>query len=192
MNQLHYLAIEDNRGIRELLLDAPTYSIGRSAKRDIRLFSMFVSPHHATLVQQSREDGSSCYRIIDGNLEGKPSITGISIEGHKLEAHNLENGDVVVLGPQVYLFYLTKEKGDESIGKCDFLFQCSKKWDGLRETSDSNIRYCSECQQEVYRIKSSDLKNRPATYKCFAVDFWWGSDVGTLIDPNAVAVDCEE
>jgi hypothetical protein len=192
MSQLHYLAIEDGRGMREMILIAPTYSIGRSTKRDIRLFSTFVSQHHATLVQQSREDGSSYYRIIDGNLEGKPSINGLLINENKLQAHNLEDGDVVVLGPQASLFYFTKEKEDESIGKCDFLFQCSKEWNDLRETSDPKVRYCSECQQEVYSIEISDLKNRPATHKCFAVDFWQGSDIGTLIDPKALAVDCEE
>jgi hypothetical protein len=53
---------------------------------------------HATLVKLPREDGSYHYRIVDGKLNGKPSLNGLLVNGDKLQAHNLENGDVVVWG----------------------------------------------------------------------------------------------
>lgn len=65
-NQNHLLIIEDDKGRKEFTLGESTYSIGRDPKSDIRLFSQFVSRHHATLVQRHREDGG-------------PPITGLSM-----------------------------------------------------------------------------------------------------------------
>jgi hypothetical protein len=55
------------------------YSIGRDPRCDIRLFSQFVSRRHATLVRLPREDGSSFYRIVDGDAKGKPSANGLQL-----------------------------------------------------------------------------------------------------------------
>src|SRR4028118_1793630 len=108
-NQNHLLIIEDDRGRKEFPLEEPVYSIGRDPKCDIRLFSQFVSRRHATLVRRHREDGSPYYRIVDGNLKGKPSSNGLMINGRKLQAHDLEDEDEVVFGPQVSAkYYLLK------------------------------------------------------------------------------------
>lgn len=173
MQQIHYLIIEDDKGVRGWTLNASTYSIGRAPKCDICLISQFVSRHSATLIQQLCEDGSSYYQIIDGNLEGKPSINGLLINGHKLQAHDLKDRDEVVFGPQVRSFYFIREKEDGLPEKCDFLFQCSKTWNGLRETSNPKVRYCSECQQEVYRVRVDfdDLKKQLSVQQCFVLDF---------------------
>jgi pSer/pThr/pTyr-binding forkhead associated (FHA) protein len=108
-NQNHLLIIEDDKGRKEFPLRSDVYSIGRDPKSDIRLFSQFVSRRHATLVRRHREDGSPYYRIVDGNLKGKPSSNGLMINGRKLQAHDLEDEDEVVFGPQVSAkYYLLK------------------------------------------------------------------------------------
>lgn len=102
----HLLIIQDDMGRREFLLDAPTYSIGRDAKCDIRLISQFVSRRHATLVQVPNDEGTEySYRIIDGAPRGKASANGLLINGRKLQAHNLENEDEIVFGPAVGAVY---------------------------------------------------------------------------------------
>ncbi len=103
--QNHILIVEDNKGRREYVLDNPIYSIGRDPKCDIRLISQFVSRRHATLVQLPREEGGYYYRIVDGNLKGKTSANGLLINGRKLQAHDLEDEDKIVFGPQVYAIY---------------------------------------------------------------------------------------
>lgn len=108
-NQNHLLIIEDDQGRKEFELDGPVYSIGRDPRCDIRLFSQFVSRRHATLVRLPREDGSSYYRIVDGDSKGKPSANGLLINGRKLPAHDLKDEDEIVFGPQVRaIYYLLK------------------------------------------------------------------------------------
>lgn len=108
-HQSHLLIIEDEKGRREYTLDSPVYSIGRDPKCDIRLVSQFVSRRHATLVQLPNEDGSYYYRIVDGNLKGKPSANGLLINGRKLQAHDLHDQDRIIFGPQVQaVYYLLK------------------------------------------------------------------------------------
>ncbi len=99
------LIVEDSKGRREITLDGSVYSIGRDPKCDIRLSSQFVSRHHATLVQLPRDDNSFYYRIVDGNLKGKPSANGMLINGRKLQAHDLCNEDEIVFGPQARAIY---------------------------------------------------------------------------------------
>lgn len=117
----HLLIIEDNKGRREYTLRSAVYSIGRDPKCDIRLISQFVSRRHATLVQLPNEDGSHYYRIVDGNLKGKPSANGLLINGRKLQAHDLEDEDKVVFGPQVHaLYYLLKRDADSTVPPDEF------------------------------------------------------------------------
>ncbi|MEB3337028.1 MAG: FHA domain-containing protein [Leptolyngbyaceae bacterium] len=106
----HILILEDDKGRRDFILNSPVYSMGRDPKCDIRLASQFVSRRHATLVQLPREDGTYYYRIVDGNLKGKPSANGLLINGRKLQAHNLQDQDEIVFGPQVRaVYYLLKQ-----------------------------------------------------------------------------------
>ncbi|HEY9761034.1 MAG TPA: FHA domain-containing protein [Trichocoleus sp.] len=99
------LIIEDSKGRREIVLDGSVYSIGRDPNCDIRLSSQFVSRHHATLVQLPKDDDSFYYRIVDGNLKGKPSANGMLINGRKVQAHDLRNEDEIVFGPQARAIY---------------------------------------------------------------------------------------
>ncbi len=106
----HYLIIEDDKGRQEVILDEAVYSVGRSPECDLRLRSQFVSRHHATLLRCLRVDGSSYYRIIDGNNQGKTSVNGLLINGKKLSEHDLQHGDEVVFGPQVFAIYQFRQR----------------------------------------------------------------------------------
>ena len=112
--QNHILVIEDDRGRREMRLQEVTYSIGRDSKCDILLASQFVSRRHATLLQLPNDDGTHYYRIVDGTLRGNPSANGLLINRRKLRTHDLQDGDEIIFGPQVYAIYRLLE-GDMAI-----------------------------------------------------------------------------
>ena len=115
----HLLIIEDDKGRKEFPLEEAVYSIGRDPKSDIRLFSQFVSRRHATLVRRHHEDGSPYYRIVDGNLKGKPSANGLLINGRKVPSHDLKNEDEIVFGPQVSAKYYLLEHNTPPTGPLD-------------------------------------------------------------------------
>jgi pSer/pThr/pTyr-binding forkhead associated (FHA) protein len=89
-NQNHILIIEDDQGRKEFNLNGPVYSIGRDKQCNIRLYSLFVSRRHATLIRLPQQDGSFYYRIVDGYSEGQPSANGLLINGRKLPAQDLK------------------------------------------------------------------------------------------------------
>ncbi|MEY3298822.1 MAG: hypothetical protein RLZZ597_2082 [Cyanobacteriota bacterium] len=113
-NLSNILIVEDSKGRREIVLDGSFYSIGRDPKCDIRLSSQFVSRHHATLVQLPKDDDTFYYRIVDGNLKGKPSANGMLINGRKLLAHDLMNEDEIVFGPQARAVYYQLRRDSQS------------------------------------------------------------------------------
>jgi len=104
------LIVEDSQGRREITLEASVYSLGRDPKCDIRLASQFVSRHHATLVQLPKDDETNYYRIVDGNLKGKPSANGMLINGRKVQARDLANEDEIVFGPQARAIFYQLER----------------------------------------------------------------------------------
>jgi pSer/pThr/pTyr-binding forkhead associated (FHA) protein len=106
-NETHLLIIEDDQGRKEFILENLVYSMGRDRDCHIRLFSQFVSRHHATLVRLPSPNNSQqyYYRIVDGNTKGKPSSNGLIINGQKIPAHNLHNEDEVIFAPQIRAIY---------------------------------------------------------------------------------------
>lgn len=101
----HILIVKDDRGQRRVVLEEENYSIGRDPSCDIRLYSLFVSRHHATLVRIHQDDGTDSYRIVDGNLKGKPSSNGLLINGKKLQGYDLQNEEEIIFGPEVQAVY---------------------------------------------------------------------------------------
>lgn len=101
----HVLIITDGKGQKEIILREESYSLGRSQQCSILLQSQFVSRHHATLIKRVREDGECYYRIVDGDSEGKTSVNGLLVNGRKVRFHDLQAGDKVIFGPQVYAIY---------------------------------------------------------------------------------------
>ncbi|MGK7877392.1 MAG: FHA domain-containing protein [Xenococcaceae cyanobacterium] len=106
----HLLIIQDDKGIKEVVLKNQTYSLGRQEQCDIRVHSQFVSRRHATLLRCSRRDGTAYYRIIDGDSQGKVSANGLVINGRKVSSHDLKNGDKLVFGSQVFATYEFRQR----------------------------------------------------------------------------------
>ncbi len=102
----HVLVIEDTKGRRTVSLEAATYSLGRDPTNAIILYSSFVSRQHAILLRVPLP-GSTQYlfRIIDGNLQGKRSTNGITINGERCFSHDLNHGDIIIFSSDVTAGY---------------------------------------------------------------------------------------
>ncbi|MBE9127671.1 MULTISPECIES: FHA domain-containing protein [unclassified Coleofasciculus] len=111
--QGHVLIVQDDRGRHRFVLESEMYSIGREKDCDIRLYSLFVSRHHATLIRVHNEDGTDSYRIVDGNLKGQLSSNGLLINGHKHQSYELENEEEVVFAPGVKAIYYKVRQEEE-------------------------------------------------------------------------------
>lgn len=107
----HYLIVNDDLGRREYVLTESRYSLGRKTSCTIHLHSQFVSRLHATLLRCLRNDGSSYYRIVDGDGAQNLSVNGIIINRKKAISHELRHGDEVVFGPQVFAVYEYRTEG---------------------------------------------------------------------------------
>jgi diguanylate cyclase (GGDEF)-like protein/PAS domain S-box-containing protein len=97
LEQIHHiLIIEDPSFVREVQLDAATYSIGRHSSNDIVLSCQKTSRNHATILRRTDLKSNQCsYWILDGDLQGNRSRNGIFINGKKALVHELQPGDVV-------------------------------------------------------------------------------------------------
>lgn len=97
LEQIHHiLVIEDPSFVREIELDAATYSIGRHSSNDIVLSCQKTSRNHATVLRRTDLKTNQCsYWILDGDLQGNRSRNGIYINGKKALVHELQSGDIV-------------------------------------------------------------------------------------------------
>lgn len=105
LNPIAELEIRYSNSIRFIKL-AETTSIGRGVTNDIRIPSVKVSSNHMMLVRMF-EDSNSFYRILDGELGGRPSTNGVFVNGVKIKQYNyrdLNHGDVITI-PDVYMVY---------------------------------------------------------------------------------------
>ena len=118
LSDRHLIIIEDSLGRRNIELDKFVYAIGRDPKCDICLWSEFASRHHATLVQLSGVGlDEGYYRIVDGDLNKKPSTNGIFVNGRRVKAHDLKNEDQIIFGFQTRAIYyhLKQERDADSV-----------------------------------------------------------------------------
>ena len=53
----------------------------------------------------TKDDGSDGYRIIDGDIYGKASSNGLLVNAQKVSVWDLEDGDKIFFGSQVYAIY---------------------------------------------------------------------------------------
>ena len=122
----HILVIEDRKGRRIVSLEEKNYTIGRDSNNPIVLYDYQVSRTHATLIRKGEEhNGNSntngngngnndcCYRIIDGDLQGKKSTNGISINGKATISHELKHGDNIHFASEAKANYyiINKDSG---------------------------------------------------------------------------------
>ncbi|MCS6958927.1 MAG: FHA domain-containing protein [Pseudanabaenaceae cyanobacterium SKYGB_i_bin29] len=135
----HTLLISDTRGKRKVVLGASRYTIGRQTDNTIQIYSKFVSKYHAALLRIPKgEGGKYIYRILDGSIDGKPSVNGVTINKQtKVSSYDLQHGDIITLAPDVEMKYLvltpdTLEE-DEWIG-----FESLQEFSPSSNTSSSN------------------------------------------------------
>lgn len=96
----HVLMLEEEEGVRCILLESPTYSLGRDKKNSIVLpASKAVSRFHAMLLRIPGANSSGySYRIVDGDATGKLSTNGVVVNGVRHTSHTLIEGDAIMLG----------------------------------------------------------------------------------------------
>ena len=109
LKQIHHiLVIEDPSFVKEIQLDAATYSIGRHSSNDIVLSCQKTSRNHATLLRRTDVKTNQCsYWILDGDLQGNRSRNGIYINGKKGLVHELHSGDVIHFSGDASIKYKT-------------------------------------------------------------------------------------
>ena len=57
------------------------------------------------------------------------------------------------------------------IRNCVFGFRCAQKWDEMKETSRDGVRFCKECEKDVYLISSEDKLLEAITLnRCVAIE----------------------
>ena len=118
---LHTLLITDTKGTRKVPIRDLKYTIGRDISNNISINSKYVSRQHAILLRiPGNITGTHIYRIIDGDLAGKPSVNGVVINGNsKVTSYELSHGDIISLAPDAQITYLVGETGldDSKISK---------------------------------------------------------------------------
>ncbi|MGB3292471.1 MAG: FHA domain-containing protein, partial [Phormidesmis sp.] len=110
----HLLLVQDDNGKRIVELHAASSSIGRDPRNSIVIHSCEVSRQHAILLRVTHPGKDEHeFRMIDGNLQGKPSTNGLFINGRQRTSHTLRHGDEIVFGVQVEARYLQAEEGTD-------------------------------------------------------------------------------
>jgi hypothetical protein len=55
--------------------------------------------------------------------------------------------------------------------ECTFEFKCDKQWDDLETQIASNIKFCNQCQKNVYLCKSQEeLDNARSLGRCISIE----------------------
>jgi hypothetical protein len=76
---------------------------------------------------------------------------------------------------------MTNITDDEDTQAIEFLFRCSRQWDELEATEDSSVRFCTECDQNVYYIGTGSHAERGSVeFTCIA------AKIGTRENPKGV------
>jgi pSer/pThr/pTyr-binding forkhead associated (FHA) protein len=102
----HILVIYDQPEGRQVLLQAATYSIGRDKHNAIMIPHKAISRQHALLLRMPLPGNQGyCYRILDGNVAGKSSMNGFTVNDQKYSSYDLQPGDKLCLGGAILAEY---------------------------------------------------------------------------------------
>jgi PAS domain S-box-containing protein len=102
----HYLTLQGPGIDQTTLLESATYSIGRYIGNSIVINNDSVSGQHAILLRlNGLPQERLAFRIIDGNLQGKRSRNGLWINGIRCYSHDLQDQDIIHLGPDIQAVY---------------------------------------------------------------------------------------
>jgi general secretion pathway protein A len=107
----------EGRTTQELPLKVGRVIIGRTVDNDLQVDSRFVSRHHCQIITGA--DGSV--------IEDLNSTNGIFVQGRRVRRHNLNDGDVVVIGKHEIMYVderlarsrLTSSEGAASVPTLD-------------------------------------------------------------------------
>ena len=57
-----------------------------------------------------------------------------------------------------------------SIRNCTFVFKCDRQWSLLKKTSLPNVRFCEDCEREVFYCETDQqLAESVALNRCVAI-----------------------
>ena len=57
-----------------------------------------------------------------------------------------------------------------TIRNCTFAFKCAAVWDELDETGDDDVRFCNDCQREVFLcLDNDDLLRNIKLNRCITI-----------------------
>ena len=101
----HILMIEDLQGKRSIPLSYATYSLGRDSSNTIQIQDPAVSRQHCLLLRFPLANRQYIYRVVDGDINGKVSLNGITVNGVTCKQKNLVPGDTIQLGEVVRIKY---------------------------------------------------------------------------------------
>lgn len=63
-----------------------------------------------------------------------------------------------------------------------FKLQCPKRWEGLRETADSDVRLCESCLKEVFRCHTEEeVAARAQRGECVALGLFGADEQAGLL-----------
>mgnify|MGYP002778465985 CR=1 FL=1 len=173
----HWLEIEDNAGKRVVVLEAATCTLGRDFSNSIVLHSKLVSRQHAILLRVTTPGTANhFFRIIDGNLQGKPSTNGIRINKKSCFSHDLKHGDEIEFAGDVRAAYYCNSDREPDSGGLNSSFHHSPPTHIIE-----NIEFANSKESVLVRLASfPELISNPI------LEFDLTGDI-TYINPAAVA-----
>ncbi len=158
----HILAIHDGNGKRQIPLQETSHSIGRDITNSIVIDDSSVSRQHALLLRIMAKDTQQYnFRIVDGNLQGKPSTNGLFINGVRCSSHDLKHGDVIRFGMEAYAKYYAVSNLSEQ----EFIESCqAEDLSGFllnRASNAETLVVASEDMPEVREARMAHLASFP-------------------------------
>jgi signal transduction histidine kinase len=182
----HVLVIEDEKGKRVLSLQSVTFSIGRDSSSSIVVHSSRVSRQHAILLRITTPGNTNHqFRIIDGNLQGRRSTNGFTVNGIPCISHDLQHGDRIVFSGEVNAWYYTAFNSTD----IEFLSNCENEdLSGFLSTlynPFSTLNGCSpEEQQASNEVSITRLASIPELFIHPIIEINLSGDI-TYLNPAA-------
>lgn len=154
---VHSLFLEEETYQQNISLEDTIYSIGRSPNNSIILNSQSVSRHHATLIRQNYTEHQFYYVLIDGDLQGKRSQNGISVNGQKVIRHQLKHGDTINFGKKnIRGIYQIQEIPNQNLNSNNSI---SNESENLINSHQVNSKLLREQLQNTLIISEKNLDN---------------------------------
>ena len=106
--EYHLINVQNDKERKVLILENSSYTIGRHKANSIIFTSSKVSRHHASIIRLVNHKTKKYYfQIIDGDLNGKPSLNGFLVNNQYCRSHDLKNGDIISFGEDSIIVYQT-------------------------------------------------------------------------------------